>query len=209
MRRATALAEFHHQLDPALRYQHEAGVVREREIAVVKARARVVRGVKEFVRISSLVPFPMQSWLLAVPEQGRAKLSPGFFVNLPIALLSLCCALLGSNLALSVHPFWSALEIVAIPLQIVGGICYYYTRTHEPAFPSLVKSLWRLQILFLFAGGVLTTAMASWREGRLVLMRASFSWLILGLWFVVGLYVFEYMNRRWWSVASLDESSPR
>lgn len=210
VRRATALADFRRQLDPALRYQHEVETIERREFAIVEARARLIRGVREFIRVSSLVPFPVQSWFLSMPEQQEAtyRLSPGFFLNLTLAFLSSFCALLGPIIGLRVHPFLGALYVAALPLQTLGGVCYYYTRTHEPGSLTLLKALWRFQIVLLFAGGVATTAIVSWSRGRLSLLHAALAWLVLALCFVGGLYLFEYLNRRWWSVSNLAESRP-
>jgi hypothetical protein len=40
-------------------------------------------------------------------------------------------------------------------------------------------------------------------------LRAALSWLVLGLVFIPGMYLFEYLDRKWFAAARLDEEAPR
>lgn len=196
----------------AERYEREAAAIREREHAIVGARAALIRVAKEFVRVSSLVPFPIQSWLLSVPSEpeGPRELSAAFWLNLAFALSALGAAVSGPLLSFALgDPRWSALSLLAIPIQTASGVLYHYTSDHLPRSLPLVRSLWRVQVFGLAVLGVGITGFASWRAGRPAWIAASLAWWFLGLFFVGGLYIFEALAARWTRRASAtSETTP-
>jgi hypothetical protein len=204
--RRTAFADFAAQIDPALRYEREVAAVRRRELAVVESRARLVRGAREFVRVSSMLPFPMQTWFLSLPERDHRPTpwSLGAVVNLALAALAGSAAMGGLFLGTIVDPRLAWIWAAALPLQCAGGAAYAAARTIEGGPQRLTRAVWRYQILSLAVGGA-----ALLFVGRDLLLRtlAGASWFVLALPFVVGLYVFEFFDRRWWSGARLEQES--
>ena len=162
-----------------------AGIVR-REVAVVRARAQVIRGLRELMRISSLLPFPIQSWWLSaardpVPDQ----VSPSTYFNMLIASSAAGLMMLGL-----VSPW---LALFSLPLQIGGGVAYRWTLDLEPGPHRYLRRIWEVQIAAIASVGVtlaLLGRMSSW---------AMIWWWILGAAFVVGMYTFEwFVARRLW-----------
>ena len=204
--RRTAFADFAAQVDPALRYQREVADVRRAELAVVASRAWLVRGAREFVRVSSLLPFPMQTWFLSFPERDLrpARWSLGLVVNLALAVAAAGAALAGLFLGSIVDPRLAWIWLAALPLQGVGGAAYAAAREIEGGPQRLTRAVWRIQILALAVGGAASLFLA---RGVLLPMLAALSWFVLALPFVAGLYVFEFFDRRWWGRARLGAQS--
>lgn len=184
----------------AARYEEEVAGIRAREQALVRSRAALVRVAKEFVRVSSLVPFPIQNWLLSVPSEPEqpGERSAAFWLNLAFALTALGAALTGPLVSLGTGvSAWSALSLLAIPIQVAGGVLYHYTSDHLPRSLPLVRRVWRAQVTALAALGISLTVYTSWRAGRPTWISASLAWWFLGLFFVAGLYLFEALAARW------------
>ncbi len=200
---AKALAEGRDPADSATRYQREVEAIRRRELEVVGARAWLVRGAREFVRVSALLPFPLQTWLLSFPDRGEIpdRASLGLLVNLALAGASTLAALGGLALAESDARFlwvWS----LAVPLQLFGGAAYAGTRAYEGGPHRYLRAVWRVQIAGLFVGGVCLAAMSDASARRAL---AGLSWFVLALPFITGLYVFEALDRRGWKRSAIDE----
>ena len=204
--RRAALADFAAQADPALRYEREVAAVRRGELAIVKARAWLVRGAREFVRVSSVLPFPMQTWFLSLPEEDRrpTRWSLGAVVNLALAALAGSAALGGLLLAARVDPRLACIWAAALPLQGAGGAAYAAAREMEGGPQRLSRAVWRTQILALAVGGMAIMFVA---PGMFLRMLAGASWFVLAVPFVAGLYVFEFFDRRWWARARLEPRS--
>jgi 2-polyprenyl-6-methoxyphenol hydroxylase-like FAD-dependent oxidoreductase len=165
------------------RYDGEAREVVRRELSVVRSRAQIVGTLREIVRVSALLPFPIQSWWLRAEERvkGANRLSVWFFLNLLAACIALAFVLRGDRLA------W-----LAVPVQMVGGIVYHSALAFEGGTHKLVRRIWEVQIalLFLVAAVVHMGLALVW-------------WLILAVAFVVGLYLFERIVSKWFSRARL------
>jgi hypothetical protein len=204
--RRRAFADFAAQVDPALRYQREVADVRRGELAVVESRAWLVRGAREFVRISSLLPFPMQTWFLSFPERDHrpGHWSLGLVVNLALAVAAGAAVLAGLLLGSIADPRLAWIWAAALPLQGVGGAAYAAAREIEGGPQRLTRAVWRIQILALAVGGAASLFVA---RGVLLPMLAALSWFVLALPFVAGLYVFEFFDRRWWGRARLGVQS--
>ena len=138
------------------------------------------------MRISSLLPFPIQSWWLSaardpVPDQ----VSPSTYFNMLIASSAAGLMMLGL-----VSPW---LALFSLPLQIGGGVAYRWTLDLEPGPHRYLRRIWEVQIAAIASVGVtlaLLGRMSSW---------AMIWWWILGAAFVVGMYTFEwFVARRLW-----------
>jgi hypothetical protein len=156
------------------RYDREADEIKRSEIAVVRSRAQLVRILRELVRVSALLPFPIQSWWLSAEDHDHrpAGLSLGWFGNFVLAIAALGAVALGR--------FWS----VAVPLEIAGGVAYHASLAFERGSQRLLRRLWQLQVACVAAIGLLV----AYRERHM--MPAAW-WLILGGAFVIGLYAYE------------------
>jgi hypothetical protein len=184
---ALALARVHVEgVVDAERYEREVAAIVRDELAVVAARARLVRGLREFARLSALLPFPLQSWWLSAPETERApdRATFGFFLNVALALAALALVAGG-------------LFFFALPVELAGGFAYHAALELEAGPHRLVRRVWQLQIAAIFALGVAVTA----RSGELSL--APFWWFLLAVPFVVGLYLLEALGGRWQARAEL------
>jgi 2-polyprenyl-6-methoxyphenol hydroxylase-like FAD-dependent oxidoreductase len=174
---AYALARAH--ADGALdRYDGEVAEIVRREVAVVRSRAQLIRLLRELVRLSSLVPFPIQSWWLsAARDPVPDRLSPGAVFNLAIAANAVVFA------ALALFAPWAAL--LSLLIQAAGGFAYRWTLQLEPGPHKYVRRVWEVQIaIVLVTGAALAVA------GRANLL-AAFAWWILGAAFAIGMYAFE------------------
>jgi hypothetical protein len=178
------------------RYDDEAAAIRRAELAVVKARARLVRGACEFARVSALVPFPLQTWLLSLPADDRRKgrLTAGAALNVLVAAVALLLATAGGA------RWWAALGV-----EVVGGFLYRATAELE-GDNGLVHQVWRVQIAALLVGGVAWAALDTARAGHPTSAIAALTWFMCGIAFVVGLEAFDAISRRWFAQARLGPS---
>ncbi len=182
-----AAADFRDQAEPARRYDTEVDAIVRAELAIVRARSRLLGGVREFVRVSALLPFPIQDWFLSVPEPAPAPpapITPGLAMNAGVALVAAALALAG-------------LPLAAMAAQAVGGVVYHAAIVFEAGPRSAVRRVWALQIAALMLVGLGGAV-----SGRPPL---AFAWLLMSATFVAGLYAFEALAARWLRSAELEE----
>jgi hypothetical protein len=181
------------EADPVGVYNRAVEAIVRREVSIVRSRAQLVRGLRELVRVSSMLPFPIQSWWLSA---GRARvadaMSPGAYFNAVIALGA--AALAGSGY---ISP-WLALS--SLPVEIAGGVAYRWTLDLEPGPHRWLRRVWEIQIAVVLVGGVITAV-----TGRAHWIGAGW-WLLLGGSFVVGIYTFELLIARRLRRALLEEA---
>lgn len=179
---AHALARTHASRDWPT-YDEEVARIAAREIGVVRARARVIRLLRELVRLSSLLPFPIQSWWLSAardPEPDRLSKGTGFNIVLAVAATA-------ATALFAVSPW---LALFALPVQIAGGAAYRWTLDLEPGPHRYLRRVWELQIAFV---GVAGAALAFFTRTTLL---AAFVWWLLGAAFAAGIYLFERVVAR-------------
>lgn len=203
--RSAALADFASRVSPAERYRLEVDAARRREMRVVSARARLVRGAREFVRVSAALPFPMQTWLLSLPDptvQDGAKDRPtlAFWANLALAaagaIAALGALLLASRVDARLAWFW----LLALPIELAGGTAFAVARSFEGGPQRHTRAVWRLQIVGLFIGGAALAALGV--SGGIQILALS-TWFLVALPFVAGWYLFEALDRRLWRRSAL------
>ena len=195
--RRAALADFADQTDPGRRYDREVSAIVRRELVVVAARARLIRGLREFFRVSALLPFPLQSWFLTVPDHDTAPDAPsaGFVLNAIVALAAAAATLAGTHSGLAFA--------LALGLEAAGGIAFRAATTFEAGTHRFVRGVWQAQFLLFFAiaFGAGLGASGLGMLPRLALVTA---WAWLAVAFVVGIYVFEGIGRRGFEQGRLD-----
>jgi len=207
---ALALANVHLELltgpddtvSVAQRYDAACRDVLDRELRVVRSRARLVGTLRELVRVSALLPFPIQSWWLRAPEPKRAldHVSLWFVLNLGVALTALVLALGGFA---SGHSSGAAL--LSLVLQALGGAAYSAALAFEGGPHRLVRRLWEGQVALLALFGV-----GSFAVGVSSSWSSVVWWLVMGGCFAVGLILAERATARWFANALLtpDATSP-
>lgn len=166
-------------------YEADVRAIVEREVAVVRSRARIIRLLRELVRLSSLLPFPIQSWWLSAAEDPEPdRLSKGVTFNAAVAASATLFSLLGI-----VTP-WPWLALLAFPIEVLGGVAYRWTLDLEPGPHRFLRAIWQAQIVVVAIAGGLAIALldTTW-------LAAAFWWL-LGIPFAVGIYVFERLVAR-------------
>lgn len=194
----------------ATRYDEEASEIRDRELRVVRRRAEIVRVLREIVRVSALLPFPVQSWWLrakeptSIAERLSARLSVWFFLNVGAALSAFVVALGGSWIDARVLSGYGWLPWTSVPIELAGGVVYHAAIAFDGTGARHVRRVWEVQIAALFFGGIALTALSSSAAGRLTELVASLWWLLLAAAFVAGLYVFERLVSGWFARARLD-----
>lgn len=185
----------------AARYESACATIKDEEVSIVNARGRLIRVAREFVRISAMSPLPMQDWLLSIPVDSDARLRPcpAFWLSFAFALPVLLLVAAG-NVGELVLPLpglsWLAL-LVALPIQVGGGVLYHYVADHLPKSLPLVRTLWRVQVLLLLIGGVGVSTATVVHAGSSAQIAAALSWFVLGLALVLGLVVFEKASGAW------------
>jgi hypothetical protein len=173
-------------------YDGEVEHIVRRELAIVRSRAQVVRGLRELIRVSALLPFPIQSWWLsAARETAEAETSPSTYFNLVIAMAAGAVSLLGL--------FSPALVLLALPLQAAGGVAYRWTLALEPGPHRNLRRIWEIQIALIALLGLGLVL-----GGQVSVLGAVFWWL-LGLSFAAGIYAFEHLVAKRLQKARLDE----
>jgi hypothetical protein len=207
VRRAVAEEAFARWADPARRYAGEVAAIARSEVGVVRARGRLVALLREVARVSAILPFPIQSWLLAAPDE-RAEVRASRSAIALNAALALVAALLGlGGPALSAAEVDGAawLALAALPVQALGGVAYHavVTLTRGPA--RAAHAVWRTQTLVLFLAGLPLAVNAARSEGAFFTgaLPLALTWLVLAAMFVVGLYVYERVVARWLGRAEL------
>jgi hypothetical protein len=184
----------------ALRYDREAGEIARRELSVVAARGRLVRGLREFARLSALLPFPIQSWWLSArdAESPPDHASFGLWLNVGLALAA-AATLAGVPLG-EPRIAWASL-----PLELAGGVAYHAALELESGPHRWVRRVWQVQIAAVLVAGVAFAARTSMASGRLEHPLAAAWWFVLAIPFVAGLYLLEALGRRWAERAELGE----
>ena len=197
--------------DIAARYQAGVTEIREHEVAIVEARARLIRGTREFVRISALLPFPVQSWFLSIPDDSRTtwRLTPGVVLNLAVATVGLVAAVAAPLVAPALADGWpqrlligGGMYLATGVLQVLGGLLYRHTRNLDAGAAHAARGLWTLQMLGLMLGGAAIGVSSPWRGSGLQVVPAI-SFLLFAGCFVAGILIYEALERRWWKSAAL------
>ena len=179
---AHALARAHASRNFDAYDQEVAGIVR-REVAVVRARAQAIRGLRELIRISALLPFPIQSWWLsAARDPTPDQVAPSTYFNMLIA------ASAGALMLLGLISPWLAL--ISLPVQVGGGVAYRWTLDLEPGPHRYLRRVWEVQIAAIAVVGV-TCAVVGWMS-----LWALVWWWIVGAAFAAGIYSFEWFVAR-------------
>jgi hypothetical protein len=184
----------------AARYDDAVSAIVAEELAVVRSRARLVTGLRAFVRLSALAPFPIQSWFLSLPPDGPPppdRWTPGLALNAAVAAAVVAVALLpaGSPVA----------PLLALPLGAAGGLVYRATLTFEPPPHRYVVRVWQVAIGGLLVGGVAAAVLTSAAAGAPRRLGLLGLWWVVGLAFVAGMVAFEELGRRWVRDGRLDE----
>ena len=210
---ALSLARVHVELakEPARktelirRYDADVAEIKRRELGIVKSRARLVHTLREVVRVSALLPFPIQSWWLRATDESpkSSRLSIWFFLNVAVALSAVSLTAVGW-LASSGSPLGSWLTWLSLPAELAGGVVYHSALAFEDGAHKWVRRVWELQIAAALAGGIALAAERTVASGHLALTLAPLWWLLLGAAFVIGLYAFEGVVTRWFASAGLS-----
>ena len=201
MRRAPAERVFAAIKDPTTRYELRSAQIRDEELRVVAARSRLIRGAREFARISAMLPFPIQTWLLSVRSEEGSPDAPNP-LNLSIASVAAMLALIGPPLAL-LHPDLMGLWWLALSVQVLGGFVYRASLTLDAAGERAARRVWIGQIAVVAMAGVVMALVVRATTDQW-LGRLTFTWLVLGFSFIPGIYLFEALDRRWFRAARLD-----
>ncbi|MDH3500759.1 MAG: hypothetical protein OEM97_11585, partial [Acidimicrobiia bacterium] len=190
------------------RYQSGVERIRERELHIVAARSRLVGVAREFVRLSTLMPFPIQQWFLSTSHQTRrgGRLSGGAALNILVATLAgfvaLAAPLVGGLVWAPLGWAWFG----AVPLQFLGGVVYGATQSHEPEPNPLLAAIWRLQIAFLLIAGLPITLFTSVLQGRPAQIFGAVGWFLLGFVFAAGLVVYERVEGHRFEAGAFDQT---
>lgn len=204
--RSRAIEDFNSYTDNLLFYEKESKRIRSSEISTVNARARLVKFAREFCRISTFLPFPLQTWFLSFPEPNtnHKTMTAGLVFNSALALLAAITALSAPIFSQTIHPSFNLLWIFSLIIQIGGGIVFRAAQEFEPGSHKDIKDIWRFQIAILFILGVAITIYYSVLKGTTMLIYSSLSWFILGMFFIIGMYIFESLGKRWFKQAKFE-----
>jgi hypothetical protein len=191
-------------------YQRRVTQVVARELGIVKARSRLIQGTREFIRLSALLPFPMQTWFLSVPDESVAwRVTPAVVLNGLVALGGLVLATAAPLVAPALADGWperlaigGGMYAATALFQMAGGVLYRHTRNVDLGAAATAKWVWLLQMLGLILGGVGITLTSMWRAWGMQPVPA-FAWLGFGIFFAVGILLYEALERRWWGGAQL------
>lgn len=173
-------------------YETAVARIAQRELGVVRARAHLVHGARELVRVSAMLPFPIQTWWLSA---ARAPLpdrwSAGAYFNLVVA---------GVGLAVAASGLWLPwLALLTLPIEWAGGVTYRWTLSLEPGPHRHLRRVWEIQLALLAVGGTIAVLMAR------MPWPAVTGWWVSGAVFVLGIYTFERLVARHLTHARLDE----
>jgi hypothetical protein len=211
---ADALARVHLDLvtapDPsahascARRYEDEVRAIAAAELRVVRRRAALIRALREGGRLSAMLPFPIQSWLLRAPDLERQedRTTGWLWLNLALASAAAGCTLAGTLLPSIVAFAWA--RALSLPLELGGGIAYHAALSFARGPHRWVRRVWEIQIAALFAVAAILTPWGSLAHGDLAASLVALWWLVLSAAFVAGLYGFEWIVRRTVTEAALD-----
>ena len=173
-------------------FDSEVREIVERELKVVRARAALVHILREVVRISALLPFPIQTWWLSAARDPEPdELSAGGWFNVAVAAGAVAI------LALGLMSPW--LAGLAWPVELGGGVAYRWTLALEPGPHRYLRRIWEVQLASILVGTVAVVA-----AGRAPFVSLFAFWLLGGA-FVMGIYAFERLVARRLRAAQLEE----
>ncbi|TPW20563.1 MAG: hypothetical protein FD126_1556, partial [Elusimicrobia bacterium] len=169
------------------RYDAEVRQIRDREVRTVNARGRLIRLAREFSRLSAMLPFPLQTWLVnAEQPEWAGKATPELVGNLIVAATAATMALLG--MFRGADGLW--LSLAAVALQAAGGALYAVAMTWKPAPNPGLRLVWLVQMSVLMVVGPAQALVEFVGYGRLAVFPLVF-WFILGLAFAAGLFAVD------------------
>jgi hypothetical protein len=201
VQRDVAARAFEAWSDPARRYGREVDQLAAREVAIVRARGRLIRLLREVARTSAILPFPIQTWLLSAPEDRPATRASPRALVLNAVLAAAAAALALAPPALGAHAW---LALLSLPLQALGGVAYHAVVTLDRGPARAIRDVWRVQTLVLVGVGLPLAVHAAITGTAGLALVLAFTWLVLAAMFVVGLYAWERVVSRWMRTASVD-----
>jgi 2-polyprenyl-6-methoxyphenol hydroxylase-like FAD-dependent oxidoreductase len=198
-----AVAEGDEKALPA--YDAAVGEIVGDELRVVRARVVLVSGLREFVRISALLPFPIQNWFLSAmhDEPPSGRLSPGLGLNALVAM-AMAVVSMGAPLVGLTGPPLTLASVAGIVLGGAGGVVYRATLTFEPVPNAWVRGVWRWTLVFVLMGGVGLAVVFSAQAGGPRLVGLLVLWWLVGIAFAMGVAGFEWIGRRGFAEGRLD-----
>ncbi len=182
-------------------YQVQSELIAKEEIKIVSSRASLVRGLRQFIRINAMLPFPIQSWLLGYESNFSAK-----SINITHFLLNLlfaCCASLSMGAALLLmlnnKEFWSPLTfiIIGFVLQFIGGFIYRANFTFTNQVHIFIKRIWQIQIVSWMLLGIGIILFKIIEISSLIGALLATAWWTGGVFFGIGLVLFDQLGRYW------------
>lgn len=192
-----------------MEYQRDTEKIIEKEIQIVASRASLVGGLREFIRISSILPFPIQSWLLSYPTaETKMKFDSFFLINLVIALTGLLFFFLSEITITSLSNYLiSGTELaIAFILQFLGGVFYRASITFNAQSNSSIRKVWQYQILLWMILGF-AFVFQNFTDSTIILkVGYTLSWWFGGITFLLGLLLFDWLGKFWWLKSELDPS---
>ncbi len=185
----------------ANRYQVQSKLIAKKEIKIVSYRASLVHGLRQFIRISAMLPFPIQSWLLGYEtnSSGKSLNIAHFFLNLVFACSASLC--LGAAFFVILHDneFWSSFIFILIGslLQFMGGFIYRANFTFPNQIHIFIKRIWQIQIVSWMLFGIGIILFKSIKISSLIGILFTTAWWIGGILFVIGLVLFDQLGKYW------------
>ncbi|NNE96308.1 MAG: hypothetical protein HKN24_09800 [Acidimicrobiales bacterium] len=171
------------------RYNDDVAAIRAKEVRTVETRARAVRLARELVRVSSLSPFPMQTWLLSIRPLARPS---GRLTNRLVATMVIATA--AAALAIS-SPQLGLLGLLSLPLQAAAGHLYRSSLDDWRGPNAWISRFCRLQMLALIVAGAVIAIVNPFDSGIWIRLGASIGWFALGVVFIAGMYTAEFGRR--------------
>ena len=185
----------------ANRYQVQSDLIAKKEVKIVSSRASLVKGLRQFIRISAMLPFPIQSWLLGYESNssGKSLNMAHFFLNLAFAFSASLCLGASFFLILQDNEFWSSLIFIFIGslLQFMGGFIYRANFTFPNQIHIFIKRIWQIQIVSWMLLGIGIMLFKSIKINSLIGILFTTAWWIGGILFVIGLVLFDQLGKYW------------
>lgn len=181
-------------------YQVQSGLIAKKEIKIVSSRASLVRGLREFNRISAMLPFPIQSWLLGYESNfsGKSLNSAHFFLNLLFAGAA-SASLFAAFFFILNKELGSALSffLIGLVLQFIGGFVYRANFTFQNQVHIFIKRIWQIQIVSWMLFGIGILFFQSVEIGSLIGALSATAWWLGGILFAMGLVLFDQLGKYW------------
>lgn len=197
----------HHDVQQCMtRYAAHVDALVRKELSMVEARGKAIGLLREASRVSAMLPFPIQSLFLGVPEQSdtKGRWTTGLVINIFLAILAASIALLAPILRLLIWKPLAIIWLLSWPVQAMGGYAYYAARLVEPGTNPWIKRVWRVQIIALMVLGTLATIVITLIIGHLAQLHIAISWFLFGIPFIAGMFLFEKIHGTSWNSADLD-----